>query len=931
MIGPEPGEEIRLRYHVLGPVAVHRSGDALALGGPKPRALLAALLLSAGRVVPEERLIAMVWGDELPPSVRGQLQTHMSALRKILGATVILRRPPGYLIDVRPGELDLDELDDAVAQARVESAARRPAAAATRLRTALALWTGPPLGGVTEPLLAHEGPGLRERRLALLEGLFQAELDAGRHEHVIGELLHAAQENPYRERLHAQSMLALHRCGRTAEALEAFVKVRVRFVAELGVEPGRLLQQTQRRILQGEPVEAQAGPATPRQLPADLPSFVGRSAELSHLDALLGGTDVLGVRIAALIGTAGVGKTSLAVRWAHRVRAQFPDGQLYANLRGFDPAGPVVDPAEVVRGFLDALMVPAERIPTGLDAQAGLYRSVLADRQVLIVLDNARDTEQVRPLLPGAPGCLVLVTSRANLTGLIATEGARPVSLGLLSDGEAREMLARRLGAERLVREPDAVREIITASARLPLALAIVAARAATHPTFPLGAIAEKLREHDGELDVFDGGAPASDARAAFASSYRTISREAARAFRLMGLHPGPDVSAAATASVVGIPLRAARRALAELTRAHLLVEHSPGRYACHDLLRGYAAELAGRHDTDAERRAALHRMLDHYLHTAWSADRLLIPQRDPIDLAPAQPGVTIEDLADQRQALAWLQTEHRILVALIHRMPAAFDTYSWRLAWTLATFFDRQGHWHDYVATHRVALDAARRPQDTVGQAHTHRNLARAYARLGRHDDAQDHLRQALDRYRACGDRVGQGHAHGNLSWLLEQRGRYADALTHARLALDLYRLAGDNAMQANALNTVGWQHALLGDYDQALKHCEQALTLLQALHDRFGEAVTWDSIGYVHQRRGNLSRATAAYGHSIGMFHEVADRLNEAKTLTRLGDTHLEGGQPDAARRAWRRALAILDELGHHSADDLRARLEPVEPRAS
>ncbi|MGN9908343.1 tetratricopeptide repeat protein [Phytohabitans sp. LJ34] len=898
-----------MRYHVLGPVGVHRDGGGVPLGGPKPRTVLAALLLNAGRVVSERRLVAMVWGDDPPPSVRGQLHTHVSTLRKLLGADVIARRPPGYLIAVQPGELDLDAADDALARARADAARGRARDAAPGLRAALALWTGPVLGGVTEPLLAHEGPALRERRLVVLEELFEAELDAGHHAGILGELLEAAREHPFRERLHAQSMLALHRCGRTAEALEMYASAHDRLIAELGVEPGRLLREAQGRILRGD--EPPAGPDVPRQLPADLATFVGRAAELSDLDGLRGP----GARVAAIVGTAGVGKTSLAVRWAHRARAEFPDGQLYVNLRGFEPAGTAVDPADAVRGLLDALAVPAERIPTGLEERAGLYRSLLADRRMLVVLDNARDCDQVRPLLPGTGGCLALVTSRADLTGLVA-EGAAPLRLELLSDGEAREMLARRLGADRVAAEPGAVDEIVAASARLPLALAIVAARAATHPTFPLAAIAGELRE----LDDFDG------VRTVFASSYRMLGPDTARVFRLLGLHPGPDVSAATVASVAGIPVRAARRAVAELTRAHLLAEPSPGRYTSHDLLRGYAAELAERDEPAAERQAALRRTLDHYLHTAWAADRLLIPQRDPIELAPAHPGVTPEELPDQRRALAWFQAEHRNLAALIQRVPAGQDTHTWQLAWTLATFFDRQGHWQDYVAAHRVALDATRRLGDTRGQAHTHRNLGRAFGRLARFDEAQVHLERALDRYRACGDTVGQAHAHGNLSWVLEQRGRYADALTHAGRALDLYRAAGDKAMQANALNTVGWQHALLGDHDAALAHCEQALALLQSLGDRFGEAVTWDSVGYVHQHRGDHARAADAYRRAVDMFHEVADRLNEARTLTRLGDTQGEAGQPDGARETWRRALEILDDLGHPSADDVRARLRPT-----
>ncbi|GLI00570.1 AfsR/SARP family transcriptional regulator [Phytohabitans aurantiacus] len=903
-----------MRYQILGPVAVHRAGVELPLGGPKPRAVLAALLLDANRVVSEERLIALVWGDEPPPSVRGQLQVHISGLRKLLGAAVIERRPPGYLIGVHPGELDLDEVDAAVTKARADASADRPGAAAAHLRAALALWPGPALGGATEPLLAHAGPGLRERRVSLLEELYDAELAAGRHHDVVGELRGAARENPFRERLHAQLMLALFRSGQTAEALHVYGDVRERLAAELGTEPGPLLRRAHVRILRGD------GPAAtvPRQLPADLATFIGRETELSTLDALLRRPG--GGRIAAIAGTAGVGKTTLAVHWAHRVRARFPDGQLYLNLRGFDPGGTAMTTGEAVRALLDALTVPAERIPASHEAQIGLYRSTLADRRALVVLDNARDAEQVRPLLPGASGCLAIVTSRADLTSLIAAESAQPLALDLLTAREARELLARRLGGDRLAREPDAVDEIVARSARLPLALAIVAARAASHPGFPLRAIAAELSE----LDAFDGGAPATDVRSILTASYRTLGPVAARVFRLLGVHRGPDITAAATASLAGLPLPATRRALTELARTHLITEHAPGRYALHDLLRGYAAELAELTDNAPDRRAALHRTLDHYLHTARAADRLLAPGRASIALADPVPGVTAEVLVDARHALAWFDAEHPVLVELVRRAPAEFDTGVWQLVWALATFFDRRGRWSDYTASHRAALDAARRLADPVAQAHTHRGLARAYGRMGHYADALFHLREALDRYTTTGDRIGQADIHGNLSSILERQGHHAEALGHAREALRVYEQAGDKAMQANARNTVGWLCALLGDHDEALRHCEQALTLLQAIDDRYGEAVTWDSLGYIHHARGDHARAVDAYGQALAGLREVGDQPNEARTLANLGDTHRAAGRPDAARRAWQRAVDILDELGHSATDEIRAKLD-------
>ncbi|MFC4533535.1 AfsR/SARP family transcriptional regulator [Sphaerisporangium dianthi] len=673
---------------------------------------------------------------------------------------------------------------------------------------------------------------------------------------------------------------------------------------------------------------ATAGRVRPAQLPADLPAFAGRREELAQVLALLpdGNDPAAAVVISAIGGMAGVGKTTLAVHWAHQVAHRFPDGQLYVDLRGFDPAGPL-DPAEALRAFLSALGVPTREVPPGLDARAALYRSLLADRRVLVLLDNARDSGQARPLLPAAPGCLAVVTSRNQLSGLVAGEGARPLTLDLLSDAEAHEFLSLRLGADRVRAEPAAVREIAALCARLPIALAVASARALTNPGFSLAAIAAELRAAHGSLDAFTG-ADGADVGAVFSCSYRALTPPAAKLFRLLALHPGPDVSASAAAALVGLPVRRTRPLLAELTRAHLLTEHVPGRYGGHDLLRAYAADRGQAEDSESGRRAAVQRMVDHYLHSAYRAARLFSSHRDAIPLPPPVPGVFPDDLADPEQASDWLTTEHAVLLAVIgSAADTGLDASAWRLAWAIAHFLGRRGHWHDLAASHRVALKAAQRIGDRTGMAHAHRGLARASADLGRHDEAMLHLDRALELFASAGDGVAQAHTHRNLSWVLELRERYEGALVHAQQAYDLFQAAGHRPGQAASLNAVGWYHALLGRHERALAHCRRALALLEELGDLYGQADTLDSLGYALHHLGRYEEATASYQSALELYRRLGVRYAESDTLTRLSDTHLSAGRAEQARDALREALAGLDELGHPGAAPVRARLRALE----
>jgi tetratricopeptide (TPR) repeat protein len=580
-----------------------------------------------------------------------------------------------------------------------------------------------------------------------------------------------------------------------------------------------------------------------------------------------------------------------------------------------------------VRCLLDALPVPPQRIPAGLDAQTALYRSLLAGRRMLIVLDNARDPGQVRPLLPGTPGCLVLVTSRSSLSGLVAADGAHPVLLDLLSPDEGRELLARRLGPDRVAAEPEAVAEIVDRCARLPLALAIVAARAATHPGFGLADLASELRDTRRRWAALANDDAATDVASVFSWSYQALTPDAARLFRLLGLHPGPDITAPAAASLAGLSLAEVRPLLSALTQAHLLAEPKPGRYALHDLLRDYAAEQARAFDADEARQAASRRMLDHYVHTAYPADRLLSTLRDPIAIGPPEPGCRPETIADAGQALDWFRAEHHVLLAAVnHSAATGFDVYTWQLAWALTTYLDRGGHWYDWIAAMHPAAAAARRIGEASAEALAHRLLARAYMRLGHLDGAYTHLRHALDLFERGDDNVGRAHTLLNLSDLWEQQGRHADAVGEARRALDLYRASDHRPGQADALNTIGWCLAQNGAHAEAIPYCEEALVLHRDLGPGIVQATAWDSLGYAHHHLGHHDEAIACYRAAVDMFRDLGARADEATTLTGLGDAHLAAGDTGAARDAWRRSLAILDELGHPDADDVHARLERV-----
>ncbi|GAB1641176.1 BTAD domain-containing putative transcriptional regulator [Krasilnikovia sp. MM14-A1259] len=924
-----------MEFRLLGRMEADQDGRRLELGRRRERALLAVLLLEAGSVVPVERLVDLLWDEDPPATARANLHTHVSRLRAHLdrdgtGAWgfQLISGDGGYRADVDRQAVDVHRFHSLVDDAGRMSA---PGQRAAILRQALALWRGPLLADVaSERLRDRIGTALAEQRVTTVELAIDAELADGRHGEVIAELTALTAEFPLRERFVGQLMRALHGAGRAAEALECYAAIRQRLAEELGVDPGPELQQLHLAILRGDLGLPRQPPAVPvpAQLPVDVHGFAGRDAELDRLDAVLaaGSEQPTAVLISAVSGTAGVGKTALAVHWAYRVAERFPDGQLYVNLRGFGPDEHRATPSEAVCDFLGALGVPVEKIPATLDAQAALYRSLLAGRRVLVVLDNARDAEQVRPLLPGTPTALAVVTSRNQLTPLVATEGARPIALDTLSTEEARTMLERRLGTGRITAEPEAVDRIIAACARLPLAIAIAAARA-EQSGFPLAVVAGELEKHDRLLETLDAGDPASRIRAVFSWSYRELTPPAAAVFRLFGLHPGPDMSAAVGASMAGCPPREARRLLTELARANLLTEYVPGRYTAHDLLRAYAAELVQEHDDDPARHGALGRMLDHYLHSACAADKALFPLRNPseLPLPTPDPDSHPERFADADEANAWLRAELRnLMAAQSHADTTRRDTYSWLLAWALDTFLDREGLRGEEITAWQYAAQAAKRLDNPAARADALRYLGRAHLHLNQYAAAQSHLRQAFALFTEVGILTGAARTALHLSYLEERQDHLEEAHRYNEQGLALYEASGQRRGQADALNAVGWTHGLLGRYAEALAYCSKALVVLEEIGHEPGVAATLDSIGYSHHHLGDHVQAADYYHRAIALYRKLDDRYYEAATLVHLGDNHDAAGDPAAARDAWQQALDTFTELDMPDAASVRAKLQ-------
>ncbi|MFF4401684.1 BTAD domain-containing putative transcriptional regulator [Streptomyces sp. NPDC001480] len=925
-----------VEFGVLGSIEAGIDGRSAMLGHARQRGVLAVLLVDVNHLVTADQLMDRVWGDRPPRQAVTTLRGYLSRLRQALAATseaVIARQPGGYVLNTADTvTVDMHTFRRLLAQARAVGDDTR---AAALFEQALRLWRADPFATLDTPWLNALRDTLVEERLAAQLDLNDSRLRLGQHAALLPELSARAAAHPLDERLAGQLMLALHCCGRSAEALDHYHRVRGRLARELGIDPGPALRDIQAAVLRQDtaPTPLRGTSAMPYMLPAQLPlavaAFTGRDNELAQLDDLLPAPTSSGpvpppaVVISAVSGTAGVGKTALAVHWAHRIRDAFPDGQLYVNLRGFDPGGSVVGPAEAVRGFLDAFGVPPARIPNSLEAQAGLYRSLLANRQVLVVLDNARDAEQVRPLLPGAPGCLALVTSRNHLTSLAAAEGAHLLTIDLLTPAQARDLLTGRLGSHRTAAEPAAVDEIVARCAGLPLALAIVAARACAQPRLPLTALAGELRQADSRLDALDGGDPATRIRAVFSTSYQTLSSDAARLFRLLGLHPGPDTALPAAASLAGLSRARTGVLLTELTRGNLLAEHAPGRYAFHDLLRTYATELVTTHDGDDTRGSAVRRMLDHYLHTAHAADSLLTCTRDPIAVAPARPGVTLQELNDHQQALTWLTAERPVLLTTINQAPAGFDTHTWQLAAVLTTFLDRQGHWPALAASLTTALHAARRQDDKTGQATSHRGLGFIHDRMGHQDDARTHYTLALSLFSELGDHAGEARIHHELGRISLNQGHCREALGHAHQALTHFRAAHNRGGQVIALNHIGRYHARLGDRRQALTQSREALALAEEIEDPDAQAYAWDALGYVHHHLGQYRQAVDCYRQALDLFRKTGDRYHEASSSADLGDTHHAAANSTAAHEAWTRALTIFGELGHPKAAPLRIKL--------
>lgn len=927
------------RFTVLGPVRVTRGGAELLVGSPQQRATLAVLLLHEGRPAQLDTLVEAVWDDDPPAAAVGTIRTYVSRLRRILdagGPAGLTIRPvgPGYQLSPGPDDLvDVVELHDLAARGRAAGRSGQPGEAARLFRAAMDLWRGTPLADVPGRWAEAQRVRLSQQRLTVAEGYLSAVLETGSSgQELIDEAAALVEEHPLSERLCELLMVALYRSGRQAEALAAYRGIRDRLADELGVDPGPSLAGVHQRILEADP-ELMGGPGpappaapavaavAPAQLPAEPPAFAGRVRELARAESLLRSGDDH-VVVVAVTGMAGVGKTTFALHLAHRVAGRFPDGQLYVNLRGFDPSAAAQEPGDALHLLLEALGAAPGSIPATTEGRTALYRSTVAGRRLVVLLDNAHDADQVRPLLPGAPGCFVIVTSRDRLAGLVVTDHATPVALDVLSPADALDVLAARVGAGRVAAEWAAAEEIVERSGRLPLAIAIVAARALLNPGFSLAAMLDQLRESRGGLDAFAGVDAAADVRAVFACSYAALSPDAARVFRLLALHPGTTADLPAAASLAGLPPARVRELLADLVRAHLLHEYVPGRYTYHDLVRAFAAERSAADDTDEERQAALHRVLGHYVHTGAAADQRIGPFRLEVDLGAPGPGVVVRPFPDQAAAWAWFTTEHEALLAGTEAaLRHGLDLEAWRLAWVTEVYRHRAGHQDELTAAAELALTAARRLGDPLLEARALTAFGRLYRFTGDADAASAHLEEAIAVFRRLGAAADEARTHTVLGNVLSGAGRSAEAIEHLETSL---AYPSDPLLRAGGLTNLGHEYIAIGNPRRAIELLEETAELWRSRGERYGEAHSLDSLGTAHDSLGEHAAAAGYFERAIEIFRAAGDRVTEAMSLLRLGDSRNAAGETGRARKDWQDALHILDDLGHPAAAQARTRLD-------
>jgi DNA-binding SARP family transcriptional activator/transcriptional regulator with XRE-family HTH domain/tetratricopeptide (TPR) repeat protein len=833
------GRRQGLWLSVLGPIEAWQGGTPLSLGPPARRAVLGLLLLETGVLVRRDTIVDALWGGAPPHTAVGLVQAHVSRIRRLLqsrkrfadGDRVLDSAGGAYRLILPDDELDLLAFRELAARAAAEHTSGDDMAAADFYERAVRLWRGEPLADV-DVLSAYPGvTALKQELAGVLLKYAEIACALGQHYRVLPRLRTLANAEPLNELAHARLIIALAGAGQQAAAIRVYEDMRSRLDRELGLYPGEELAEAYLRVLRQDihagnggrpparpPALVTTAHVVPRQLPAAPRGFAGRAGELHALSGLLE-RDPSGVVIVALIGMAGIGKTALAVHWAHRVVGRFPDGQLFANLRGFSHSGVPVTPTEAVCGFLMALGVPPAWIPGDTDGRAALYRSLLVDRRMLIVLDNAQDAEQVRPLLPGSPGCLVLVTSRNRLTGLAAAEGAHLITLGVLTDPESRDLLAMNLGTGRAMAESAAVSELIALCGRLPLALRDVAARAAARPGLRLSTLTAEMRDTRGRLDALDTGESATSVRMVFSWSRAKLGDHASRMFRLLGVHPGPDITIPAAASLTGLSREQAYLTLAELCDTHLLTEHALGRYRCHDLLRAYAAERARSIESDAERRAAVRRVLDYYLHTAIAASGFLCPYHTEVTWPQPQPGVVLEEIEGPGQAEEWFENERHVLLALIRQAAEeGYTPHAWELPWVVAWYFHDEVYRQRLAAAQESALAMAVRLGDLAGQATACQHLGWLKFLLGDIIGAGDYLDKAAELAGKLGDGRLRALTCLSRAYVLQSQDRILEAMSQSRHALRLHLAVGGRAGAARALHTIGWHLVQLGDCQRVL-----------------------------------------------------------------------------------------------------------------